>query len=190
MYPVVPFLTLPLGELLRLRFKQASLILALTALVIAGSFTIQLAAVSVSQWRTWYRVITYEEKQKHDWQWIASRYRYFWDYHESPLYFQVHGLYQMAYDTVFQSNKYELVPPDENGVLDKMTVDYAINQWNFWWTSNEFNWWMGEDKIILVVVLLLSVAGASGTYIAAEAAGVFDEEVFGQPSDKPLPEAA
>jgi hypothetical protein len=190
MYPVVPFLTLPLGELFRLRGKRAPLILYVSALVIAGSFTIQFAAVSVSQWRTWYRVIAYEEARGHQWQWIASRYRYFWDYHESPLYFQVHGLYQMAYDTVFHSSKYELVPPDEDPILDKMTVDFAINQWNFWWTSNEFNWWMGEDKIILVVVMLLSVAAASGTYIAAEAGGLFDERAFGQPTDRPMPEAA
>jgi hypothetical protein len=189
-YPVVPFLTLPLGELLGLRLKRAPLIIALTALVVAGSFTIQLAAVSVSQWRTWYRVIAYEEAQGHEWQWIASRYRYFWDYHESPLYFQVHGLYQMAYDSLLHSNKYELVPPNENGVLDKMTVDYAINQWNFWWTSNEFNWWMGEDKIILVAVMLLCLAGASGTYIAAETAGVFHERARGRPFEEPLPEAA
>jgi hypothetical protein len=190
MYPVVPFLTLPLGELFYLRRKHTRLILAISALVVAGGFTIQLSAVAVSQWRTWYKVIAYEGAQGHQWQWIASRYRYFWNVHESPLDFQVRGLYQMAYDTVFNSQKYELVPPNEDPVLDKMTVDYAINEWNFWWTSNEFNWWLGEDKIALLVVALLSVAGASATYVAAEAVGAFDDREFEEPSQRPIPEAA
>lgn len=188
-YPLVPFLTLPLGELLRWPGRARSFVWLATAAIVVISFTVQFAAVSVSPWRTWYRVISYEEQRGHQWLWIASRYRYHWDIRESPLNFQVHGLYQLAYDGLTHSNKYELVPPDEDPILDHLTVDYAINQWNFWWKSNEFNWWMGQQKIITVVVLLLSTMLASGTYLVGEVAGVF-EEPEARPEGESLPEAA
>jgi hypothetical protein len=174
-YPIVPFLILPLGSILDIRGRAKPLILAVTGLVVLASFTIQLSSVSVSQWRTWYRVIQYEEQQGHKWQWIASRYRYFWNYHESPLNFQIHGLYQLAYDQLNHSNKYEIVPPDEDPILQKMTMDYSINSWGFWWTSNEFDWWMGSSKIVLLVVALISIMAASATYLLSEAFGVFRE---------------
>lgn len=173
-YPIVPFLTLPLGELIRL-VRRVPVVTLISALVIAVSLVIQVSAVSVSPWRTWYRVIAYEENQGYTWQWIASRYRYFWNIHESPLNFQVHGLYQMLYDDIRHSHKYELVPPDEDPILDRMTVDYALNQWNFWWKSDELNWWMGREKIEASVVFLLAIVAASGTYLAADVSGVFDK---------------
>lgn len=187
-YPIVPFLTLPLGELVRMVRRIPAMAL-ISALVIGISLVIQVSAVSVSPWRTWYRVIAYEENQGYTWQWIASRYRYFWNIHESPLNFQVHGLYQMLYDDIRHSNKYELVPPDEDPILDRMTSDYAINQWNFWWKSDELNWWMGRDKIEASCAVLLALAAASGTYLAAEAGGVFDEP-SSRKSDDLVAEAA
>jgi hypothetical protein len=174
-YPILPFLTLPLGFLFDVRGRVKPLVLSITGLVILASFTIQLSSVSVSQWRSWYRVIQYEEQRGHKWDWIASRYRYFWNYHESPLNFQIHGLYQLAYDDLHHSSKYEIVPPDEDPILQRLTMDYAINHWSFWWTSNEFDWWMGQTKIILLVVVLVSVMLASATYVMAEAFGVFRE---------------
>jgi hypothetical protein len=189
LYATLPYLTLPLGELFRRRgaFK---VIWAVTAHIVAGSFLVQVAAVSVSPWRTWYKVISYEENLGYQWQWIASRYRYHWDYHESPLNFQVHGLYQLAHDGLLHSHKYELVPPDEDPVLDRMSVDYAINQWNFWWKSDEFNWWMGRDKIVAAVVALLALMLASGTYVAGNVFGLFDEPIVRRLRDRPVPEAA
>lgn len=188
-YPTLPFLTLPLGELFGIRTRRTPAILAATVLVVLASFTIQFAAVSVSQWRTWYRVIAYEEQQGYKWQWIASRYRYFWNPHESPLNVQVHGLYQLTYDSLRDSKKYEIVPPDEDPILSRLPMDYAINQWNFWWASSEFNWWMGEQKIMLGVITLVSVMLAAGVYITAEASGVFAREPA-QSRLEPLPEAA
>jgi len=190
LYPAVPFLILPIGMLPDVRTRFRSPMLAISALVIAASLTIQVAGVSVSQWRSWYRVISYEENQGHPWDWIASRYRYFWNPHESPLNFQVHGLYQLTYDTVFHSHKYELVPPAEDPILDSMTTDYAVNQWNFWWTTNEFNWWMGERKIILGVVMLLATIISSGAYLAAEASDLFEPPAARETRNQPIPEAA
>lgn len=189
LYPIVPFLSLPLVELFRRRLRLAALVWLLTAVVVGSSFTIQFSAVTVSQWRTWYRVISYEENQGYQWQWIASRYRYFWNPHESPLYLQVHGLYQMAYDSLLQSNKYELVPPDEDPILDGLNTTFAINQWSPWWASNEFDWWMGEQKIMLGVIMLVSIMFASGVYIAGEAAGAFAREPT-QRRLQSMPEAA
>lgn len=188
-YPAIPFLTLPLGELFRRSIRFSAGIRVATVLVILGSLAVQVAAVSVSQWRGYYKIIAYEENQGHQWTWIASRYRYFWNYHESPLNFQIHGFYNLAYDSLRNSNKYELIAPDEDPILDKMTVDYAINQWNFWWASNEYNWWMGEQKIALIVVMLLGIMTASGVYLVSEASGLFMVPVARRAA-QPLPEAA
>jgi hypothetical protein len=175
LYGVLPYLILPLGELLVWPAHGRKMVLALTAAVVAISFVVQFAAVSVSPWRSWYRVIVYEEKQGQKWQWIAARYRYHWNVNESPLLFQLHGLYQLAYDGIMNSNKYELVPPDEDPILDNMTVDYQVNQWDFWWKSNEYNWWMGEQKIVAGVVMLVGIMMASGTFLVAESSGLFTE---------------
>ena len=174
-YPIVPFLTLPLGELLRWHRQGRGLVWLVTGLLVVAGFAIQFSAVSVSPWRSWYRVISYEESQGHTWEWIAARYRYHWNVHESPLLFQLHGLYQLAYDDVRHSSFYEIVPPDEDPILDDLTATYAINQWNFWWKSDEFDWWMGQEKVIVGVVFLVALMLASGTYLAAESAGIFSE---------------
>lgn len=188
-FPVVPFLTLPLGTLLMSRARLAPLLSAVVAFVILTGFVVQVAGVSVSEWRGWYKVISYEENQGRTWVWIPSRYRYFWDWHESPLYFQLHGVYDLAYDSFAHSDKYDLVPPPQDRILDDLGATYAINDWNFWWAANANNWWLGEQKIILGVVFLLAVMGASGAYIAAET-----WDVFTQPAqrgrDRSLPEAA
>jgi hypothetical protein len=188
-YSTVPFLTLPLGELFVPSFRRMRTVWMVTLAVVGISFAIQVSAVAVSPWRTWYRVISYEENQGSKWTWIASRYRYFWNIHESPLNFQVHGLYQLAYDGITHSHKYELVPPDEDPVLDGMTVDFAINQWNLWWKSNEFDWWMGQRKIIEGVVVLVALMLASGTYLTAEVSGVFSESSE-KPAAVPVPAEA
>lgn len=189
-FPTVPFLTLPLGELFRIRTRLAPLAWLLTALVVGAGLTIQVSAVAVNPWRSWYRVISYEENQGFKWQWIAARYRYFWNIHESPLLFQLHGLYQMTYDTVNHSNKYEIVPPDEDPILDKMTTDYAINQWGFWWASPELYWWMGDSKVLMMVIVLLSAAGASAAYIIGETSGAFAEQPAAAKPVQDFPEAA
>jgi len=172
-YPVVPFLILPLGEVLRWRGTRRRVVWLVTAAVVLISFGVQVSAVSVSPWRSWYRVIAYEENHGFKWQWIAARYRYFWNVHESPLVFQIHGLYQLAYDDILHSSKYELVPPDEEGFLVGLTNNYAVNQWNFWWKANELSWWMGNDKIVAGVVFLVAVMLASGTYLVAESSGLW-----------------
>jgi hypothetical protein len=136
---------------------------------------VQVSAVSVSEWRTWYRLIAYEDSKGYEWQWVASRYHYFWNIHETPLNFQVHGLYQMVYDDLLHSTRYQIVPPDENPVLDNLTYDYALNQWNFWWKSDEFSWWMGRQKIAAMLAILIGAGLASGVYIAAESSGLWDQ---------------
>lgn len=188
LFILMPFLTLPLGELFR-RTPRARLVWVVTALVVLAGFTVQLSAVSVSQWRSWYRVISYEEAQGQKWEWIASRYHYFWNPSESPLNFQIHSLYQLGYDSLFNSRRYELVPPAEDQVLDDLTTTYSINQWNLWWASNEYNWWMGRDKVVLGVIALLALMGATGLYAVGETTGLFAERLPRE-SREPVPEAA
>lgn len=189
LYPLVPFLTLPLGELLVWRGRRKVMVRTLTALVVAASFVVQFSAVSVSEWRTWYRVIAYEENQGYDWTWVASRYRYFWNVQESPLLIQFHGLYQLAYDTVLGSNRYQIVPPDEDAALDGILNQYDINSWNFWWASEELTWWMGDAKVTLALMALVATMLAAGSWLIAESGGLF-EEPTARRKTLSLPEAA
>jgi len=190
LYGMLPLLILPLGEVLNWPKQHArSMVWSLTAVVVAISFAIQFAAVTVSPWRTWYRVIAYEESQGYKWQWIAARYRYHWNIHESPLVFQLHGLYQMAYDGITHSSKYDLVPPDEDGILDSLSTNYAINQWNLWWKSDEFDWWMGRQKIVAGMTMLIAIMLASGVYLVAETSGLLEEPRAGKRLEL-VPEAA
>jgi hypothetical protein len=188
-YPIVPFLTLPLGMLLP-AFRRLSWTSAITGLVIAVSLLVQVSAVSVSEWRSWYRVIAYEEAKGYPWQWQASRYRYFWNPAESPLNYQLHGLYQMTYDALLHTSHYEIVPPVEDGTLDNLSFQYSINQWNFWWKSDELSWWMGRQKIVAALLILAGLGLASGTYIASEFSGVWDEPEARRAGDEPLEVAA
>jgi hypothetical protein len=189
LFSIVPFLTLPLGELLRWQGNRRRVIYGATTAVVMASVLIQFSAVSVSPWRTWYRVIAYEEQSGYTWQWISARYRYFWNVNESPLDYQLHGLYQMAYDTLGGTNRYEIVPPDEDAILDGILNQYDINSWNFWWASKELNWWMGDQKVALALLALIAAMAASGVYLIAEAGGVFAEPSASKRLER-LPEAA
>ncbi|MGH2449588.1 MAG: phospholipid carrier-dependent glycosyltransferase [Chloroflexota bacterium] len=173
-YPILPYVTLPLGVLFSLRARKRTVVWSASAAVILLSFVIQFAAVSVGEWRGWYRLIAHEEAQGYTWQWSAFRYRYFWNIHEMPIDFQLRALYQMSYDTVFHSKRFQIVPPDEDPILDDMAGDYELNQWYFWWGDNEFNWWMGQNKVIAGVALFSSVMLASGAYLGGEVFGVFE----------------
>lgn len=189
MYPVLPYLTLPLGMLLTRRWRFPAGIWIATALFVLAGLIVQVTGVTVSEWRGWYQVIQYEQSQGHPWEWIASRYRYFWNVHESPLNFELRSLYDLGYDSVLHSTRYMIVPPAEQKIPDDLVANYAINQWNIWWASNEYNWWMGERKVILGVTILLSLMLASGTYIGAEVMGVFEQPSV-RTGAQPLPEAA
>jgi hypothetical protein len=187
-YPIVPFLTLPLGMLLP-RLRTVSPTSVVMVFVIGVSLLIQVSAVSVSEWRSWYRLIAYEESKGYPWQWQASRYRYFWNPAESPLNYQIHGLYQMVYDAVLNSHRYEIVAPVEDGTLDNLVYGYSINQWNFWWKSDELNWWMGRQKVVAAMLALTATGLASGTYIASELGGLWDEPES-RPESERMDEAA
>jgi Dolichyl-phosphate-mannose-protein mannosyltransferase len=78
LFPVVPLLVLPLGELLeRFALLRPSL-RGLLAAVIGLSVLVQLAAVSVDPWRFWYHLIHQRAQMAQVFQWKSTRYNYYW----------------------------------------------------------------------------------------------------------------
>ncbi|HEV3310426.1 MAG TPA: hypothetical protein VG815_07905, partial [Chloroflexota bacterium] len=78
LYPVAPFLVLPLGELFhgfgRLRIGTKGLIAGALAL----SLAVQVAAVSVDGWRFWYNLVQIRQVSGQTFRWDYTRYDYYW----------------------------------------------------------------------------------------------------------------
>jgi len=96
------------------RRTGASLKTALVVLVL-GSIGLNLAAVSVTQWRFWYRLQATLQQQSSaaDWtgqpfHWGAQHYHYYWIPRESPLFIQVDDVYQIARLQLADDRKYLL----------------------------------------------------------------------------------
>jgi hypothetical protein len=89
LYPLVPLLVLPLGELIE-RFGSLRLTLrGFTIAVIGLSLAVQLAAVTVDPWRFWYDLVQQRQQAGQIFQWNPRTYGYYWSTNPSfipPLY--------------------------------------------------------------------------------------------------------
>lgn len=81
LFPVVPLLILPLGELIEsfasLRFSVRGLIVG----VIGLSLALQLSAVLADPWRFWYHLIQQRENAGQLFKWGPKNYNYYWSSH-------------------------------------------------------------------------------------------------------------
>lgn len=78
LFPIVPFLVLPLGVLLErfrsLRLSTRSFIVGVLGL----SLALQIVAVGVDPWRFWYRLIQYRQQAGQVFRWDPGEYNYYW----------------------------------------------------------------------------------------------------------------
>jgi hypothetical protein len=71
--------------------------------LVATSLVIQVSAISVTQWRFWYRLEAIQQQSvgPADWfgtpfHWGAQHYQYYWKVRQSPILIQLDNVYQVA----------------------------------------------------------------------------------------------
>jgi len=132
LYTAVPYLVLPLGEILTTWMRRARALRLTLLLLVVSSFLVQLSAITVTPWRFWYRIEAIEQRTRQPFHWGARRYHYYWDVRQSPLLIQPDNVYQVI-RLKLGEKRYELRvhpgPPGVSNPADK----YPINAFAFWW---------------------------------------------------------
>ena len=166
LYTTLPYLVLPLGEVLRrwsrLRFSMRAVVVA----VVAVSVLVQVAAVTVNPWRFWYQVEAHQEAtvnadqwEGQPFRWGSTHYHYYWNVHWSPVIRQFDNAYQVIRAS-FGDQKYrESGKPDP--YISSVTADlYPVNTVTFWW-ADTLHPLLGRHTRWLIAGLLAAIALAS-----------------------------
>lgn len=160
LYTAVPYLILPLGEILaRWQRTRPSLKTALAVLVL-GSVGLNLAAVSVTQWRFWYRLQATLQQQSSaaDWSgqpfhWGAQHYHYYWVPRQSPILIQVDNVYQVARLQLADDRRFLLTGHPDPYTASSPADNYSINTLAFWWSDTRHPL-LGQRTRTLLALLL------------------------------------
>jgi hypothetical protein len=141
LYTSLPYLVLPLGEVLSSwRVFPRPGKLAFTILTLAG-LALSLAAISVTQWRFWYRLESQEQATVNasSWagqpfHWGSQKYHYYWNPKQSPILLQIDDVYQVLRLDVLGEQRYRLrLQPDP--YVSNPATSYPVNTLNFWWAD-------------------------------------------------------
>lgn len=169
LYPVLPYLVLPLGELAHRERRARPGAVALGLALLALSVGLQVAAVSVTQWRFWYQLEVIQERTPDKFNWGPTAYTYYWDVTRSPIVLQVRNLYQVAALDALGRRRYLLTrrPTACTGprrCLDNPARNYALNTPAFWWADTRHPLLAGWVRLALAAALGLGglLAGAAG----------------------------
>lgn len=169
LYVAVPYLLLPLGELFT-RWRQFRVpFKAGIAGLIALSFLIQVSAVSVTQWRFWYRLQVSQQRTANlstwrgqPFRWGASYYHYYWNVAESPILIQADDVYQVI-RILLGDQRYRYSVKVDPFVSSNTAALYPVNTFDFWWADTLHPLLGARVRAALAVLLLagglLSLAG-------------------------------
>jgi len=139
LYTTIPYLVLPIGELFE-RWREARLLKVCGLALVLASLTLQVAAVSVTQWRFWYRLEALEERTSQPFRWGASYYHYYWNPSQSPIVMQLDDVCQVARLNLLGNQQYRFTARPTTCVMGKRCVSnpadlYPINTLAFWWAD-------------------------------------------------------
>lgn len=163
LYTSIPYLILPLGELLARWSRVRRSGQAAMAGLILWSLAIQSAAVSVTQWRFWYRLQAAEERTSQPFRWGAQYYHYYWNPGQAPILVQFDDLYQVIRLTVFHDQRYRFVvrptacDPAVRCVSNPAD-NYPINSLAFWWADTRHPLLGDHTRYALALLLAVSAA--------------------------------
>lgn len=140
LYPAVPYVALALGEVLdrlpTLRLPARGVVL----LLVLVSLGVQVAAVSVTEWRFWYRMEALQQQTYraaewtgHPFFWGPNHYQYYWNPRLSPLLYQIGGVYQVARLQFTDDRRYLLAVKPAQFVQTNTALAYPVNTFAFWW---------------------------------------------------------
>lgn len=164
LYVALPYLVIPLGELFE-RWQRTSRILQLGAvLLILLSIGIQICAVSVTQWRFWYRLQALQEQSVHADQWVgqpfrwgADHYHYYWNVRQSPLLIQIDDVYQVSRLVFTRAERYRLVSQPDPYVHSNPALIYPVNNFVFWWADERHPLFGRHVTAVLALGLVLGI---------------------------------
>jgi hypothetical protein len=168
LYEALPYAILPLGELIgatRARITHVALI----ALAVV-SVCIQVAAVSVTEWRFWYHLEAIQEHTTQKFNWGPTAYTYYWIVDRSPLLWQFRDVYEVAAIDAFGQTHYrEVKRPTVCTVptrcLDNPAHFYPMNTLDFWWADIRHPLFGAAVRAVLAVLLLLAALASATTLI-------------------------
>lgn len=166
LYPVIPYCVLPLGEILARWRSEAGAVKGAVVLVVALSVVIQLAAVSVTQWRFWYHLQAAQERTAHTFNWGPTAYTYYWDVSQSPVLVQLEDVYQVvrldaAGDRSQLLTRRPTACTGPTRCLSNPATDYPVNTLDFWWADTRHPLLDARAREALALLLLI-VAWVAG----------------------------
>jgi hypothetical protein len=145
--------------------------------LVAISITIQIAAVSVTQWRFWYHqeVLHQQTANAEQWSgqpfhWGPTRYHYYWVPSQSPILQQFVDLYQVVrLDT---GDDHYLLSGWPDPYVSSPVPNYPLNTLLFWWadtrhpvlgprTRGGIAVILGAAALFALLMLLRSLKGAA-----------------------------
>jgi 4-amino-4-deoxy-L-arabinose transferase-like glycosyltransferase len=188
-YPILPYVTIPIAEVFCLRSLWRWPARIAATIVIAVSLAVQFVAVTVSMWGDYYDIVAAQLAHHKKWYWDASQYHYFWNWHQSPLLNQFHHFYRIFLIWTGHSHGNIVLPPVHNPVLSQLINTYPLNTWALWWADPQFNWWIGPQRIEIILVGLGAVALAALLYLVLEASPLAQPLTLSSET-KPLAEEA
>jgi hypothetical protein len=169
LYPILPYLVLPLGEIIdRWRKEAPALKVAAIALIIL-SLAIQVAAISVVQWRFWYHLEAAQEHTAHKFNWGPTAYFYYWNVSQSPILIQFQDVYQVIDLDVFGDRSQRLTRRPTACIgptrcLGNPADNYPLNTLAFWWADTRHPLVSAQIRAA-IALLLVALAAGSGTLL-------------------------
>lgn len=164
LYTALPYVVLPLGELLVVWRTRSRRVRLLAALLVLFSLAVQTAAVSVTQWRFWYRLEAMEEQTSQPFQWGASHYHYYWTVAQSPILMQLDDVYQVARLQVLGDRRYLLVKrPTALTATRRLSNPadvYPVNTLSFWWADDRHPLLGARARAAMALALALAALGS------------------------------
>jgi hypothetical protein len=148
LYTALPYLVLPLGEILSSFPRRSLLVRGGTLALIAVSWGLQCEAVSVTQWRFWYRLEAAEQRTSQPFHWGARYYHYYWNVSQSPILVQLDDVYQVVRLNL-GDQKYRLSAHPGPPNVSNPAVTYPVNTLAFWWADTMHPLLSSRTRMIL-----------------------------------------
>jgi hypothetical protein len=126
------------------------------------SLAFQLVAVSVTQWRFWYRLEAQQQQtaissawKGQPFRWGSSHYHYYWNVRQSPILTQLDNVYQVT-RLAFGDAAYRLAAPPDPWVHSNPASDYPVNTFAFWWDDPMHPLLSARTRDALAIVLAVA----------------------------------
>jgi hypothetical protein len=168
LYTTVPYLILPLGEILSRWHRAHAGLKTLLIVLVVGSLGLNLAAVSVTQWRFWYRLQVTQQQQSSaaDWSgqpfhWGAQHYHYYWSPGQSPILIQIDNVYQIARLQLLGDRQYLLTGHPDPYTASSPADNYSVNTLAYWWADDRHPLLGRRTRSMLALLLILAMGMSS-----------------------------